>query len=244
LTSFEEKVAVFKELKVDNLLVLNFTESFSQLPSDVFFKEYVIDKIGLSEIVVGHDHKFGKARGGDETLLMELGNQYNFSVTRVDGVTIDDLTVSSTKIRNFLYEGNIKAANMMLGRPFSLKGRVVEGDKRGRTLGFPTANVDIVDENKLIPATGVYSVEVILKSEKYKGVMNIGRRPTFHNSSDVIVKEVHLIDFNSDIYGEEIRIYLVDRIREEKKFESKDELIRQIFVDKKKSIEILDAYRG
>lgn len=244
LTSFEEKVAVFKELKVDNLLVLNFTESFSQLPSDVFFKEYVVDKIGLSEIVVGHDHKFGKARGGDETLLIELGVKYNFSVTRVDGVTIDDVTVSSTKIRNLLYEGNIKSANKMLGRLFSLKGKVVAGDKRGRTLGFPTANLDIVDENKLIPATGVYSVEVVLKSAKYKGVMNIGRRPTFNSNSDEIVKEVHLIDFSGDIYGEDITIKIIDRIREEKKFESKDELIRQIFVDKNRSIEILDAYNG
>lgn len=243
LTSFKEKVAFFEELKVDNLLVLNFTESFSQIPSDVFFKEFVIDKIGLSEIIVGHDHKFGKARGGDETLLKELGAMYNFDVTPVTGITLDDITVSSTKIRNLLYEGDVTSANRMLGRPFSFQAKVVEGDKRGRLLGFPTANVVDVDANKLTPAIGVYSVEVFINSNKYPGVMNIGRRPTFDDTGNQVVKEVHIIDFEGTIYGEEITVNVIDRIREEKRFASKDELIKQINIDRSKSLEILSGFK-
>jgi riboflavin kinase/FMN adenylyltransferase len=238
LTTFEEKVDVLSKFVIDALVVINFTEEFSRLTSEEFIVDCIIEKVGLSEFIIGHDHKFGKGRDGDETLLRTLSAKYGFKVTVVKPVLTGDLTISSTIVRNALLEGNIHLANNILGRNYSFSGSIVTGATRGRILGFPTANIKVDRADKLIPQTGVYAVECKVINRRVFGVMNIGFRPTFEDDGDLVI-EVHLFNFDNDIYDEKIEVKLVERIRDEKKFESKEELIYQIGVDKRKAIQVL-----
>jgi riboflavin kinase/FMN adenylyltransferase len=238
LNSTVEKLEILKSLNIDDVLVINFTKEFSQLSSEEFFKSYIIDKIGIREIVVGYDHHFGKGRGGDEHTLKELGLKYGFSVAKVDAVSIDGINVSSSKIRNALAEGDIKTANKLLGRNYSFRGVVIKGDGRGRTLGFPTANVKLDDETKLLPSLGIYVVEIIIDGSKHFGLMSIGKRPTFYNDG-YITTEVYIFDFGKDIYGNNVTVNILERIRGEEKFSSPDELINQMNRDKVIGLEIV-----
>jgi riboflavin kinase/FMN adenylyltransferase len=238
LTSLEEKKELIYKHGVDELLILPFTHEFSQMSSDDFFKNIIIDKIGIKEIILGYDHHFGKGRDGDESKVRQLGSLYNFEVTLVPEVKYDDLTVSSSVIRRELQHGKIKSAACYLNRFYSITGRVIEGDKRGRLLGFPTANIQISDDDKMVPANGVYAVKVFTGNEEYSGVMNIGNRPTFQDSESIIL-EVHIFDFSENIYDKEIKVEFVDRIRDEQKFNSKEELIEQINRDKAVALQIL-----
>lgn len=238
LTTFDEKVKVLSNFDIDGLLVIHFTEDFAKNSSEKFIEEYLVNRVGLSEFVIGHDHKFGKGRGGDESLLRELGPEFDFGVTAVPPVMLNDYTISSTLIRNALLDGDLELANKGLGRFYSFTGFIVQGATRGRILGFPTANIEIASKNKLIPANGVYAVECSLDNKKIYGVMNIGTRPTFENNGDLVI-EVHLFNFDENVYDKEIEVRLVERLRNEKKFESKEELIYQIERDKKKAIQIL-----
>ena len=218
-------------------MIINFTKEFSQLSSEKFFKDYIIEKIGIKEIVVGYDHHFGKGRSGDVNTLRKMGIEYGFDVTTVEPFKINDEAVNSTKIRKALSEGNIKTANAFLGREYSFSGIVVEGDKRGRELGFPTANISIDDEEKLLPALGIYAVEFMFDNEKHKGLLSIGIRPTFYNSGKII-PEVYLYDFNRDIYNKKITVKIIDWIRAEEKFPSAEALVEQMQKDKIKGLEI------
>jgi len=238
LTSLDEKIELFGKTGIDVLWIIKFTREFASLTSEEFVKTHLVDKLGVKEIIIGHDHRFGKGRDGDEAKLKEIGAKYGFSVTPVEAVEVNGQTASSSKIRKALTEGELKLANAFLGRNYSLRGEVVVGEKRGRTLGFPTANVGNIAPGKLIPANGVYAVKVIIEGEEYNGVINIGRRPTF-NTNDEIIPEVHILDFNSDIYGKKIEVVFVERLRGEIKFSSKEELIKQINEDKNKSLKIL-----
>jgi riboflavin kinase/FMN adenylyltransferase len=238
LTTLDEKRELIYKLGIDEILILPFTYEFSQMSSDDFFKDIVIDKIGIKEIILGYDHRFGRGRDGDENKVRQLGSIYNFDVTLVPEVKYDDLTVSSSVIRKELQKGEIKSATCYLNRFYSITGKVIEGDKRGRLLGFPTANISVSDQDKMIPATGVYAVQVIVEGRKYFGVMNIGNRPTFQETENVIL-EVHIFDFTENIYNKEIKVEFVDRIRDEQKFNSKDELIQQINRDKATALQIL-----
>ncbi len=241
LNTLDEKIVLFKQLGVDNLLVIPFTRKFSSLDYKEFFEDYIIKKIGISEIILGHDHKFGKGRTGDEEKLKVLGKEYNFEVTPVPAITIDDNIVSSTKIRNALIEGDAKHANLLLGRPYSFSGFVIKGKMRGRTLGFPTANIQPDDEKKLIPKQGVYAVEVLTSDNKYNGMMNIGLRPTFDKDNTSII-EINIFDFYKDIYGEKVTVNVIERIRDEKKFSSVDELLSQLKNDRQMCLEILNRF--
>ncbi len=234
LTTFEEKVEILEEMGIDNLLVIPFTKEFSGLTSEEFFKQYILDVIGIKEMVIGYDHRFGKGRDGDEQKIRELGASNKFDVQKTDAVTINGIVVSSSKIRNALSEGEVKTAAQMLGRNYSFAGKVVVGDKRGRELGFPTANMHLENELKQIPKNGVYAVKVFLEERIFNGVMNIGLRPTFKDTK-IVLSEVHILDFNEDIYGKNIRVQFIDRIRDEKKFSSKEGLIKQIEIDKQKT---------
>ncbi len=238
LTSLDEKIELFGKTGIDVLWIIKFTREFASLTSEEFVKTHLVEKLGVKEIIIGHDHRFGKGRDGDEAKLKEIGAKYGFSVTPVEAVEVNGQTASSSKIRKALTEGELKLANAFLGRNYSLRGEVVVGEKRGRTLGFPTANVGNIAPGKLIPANGVYAVKVIIEGEEYNGVINIGRRPTF-NTNDEIIPEVHILDFNSDIYGKKIEVVFVERLRGEIKFSSKEELIKQINEDKNKSLKIL-----
>lgn len=239
LTTLDEKVDLLGNYGIENILIINFTREFSQLSSREFFLKYIVNGTGLSEIVIGHDHHFGKGRSGNEETLRELGKEFGFKVTKVDPFDIDGEVVSSTKIRNALLEGNLSKANQMLGRYYSFRGYVIEGDKRGRLLGFPTANIKLRDPEKLLPALGIYISELKIQGQQYFGLLSIGKRPTFYEAGE-IVPEVYIYDFNKDIYGEEIEVKLMERLRGEEKYNSAEELIEQMLNDKEKGLKFLN----
>lgn len=238
LTLTDEKKRLISQLGVDEIIVIPFTKEFSQMSSDDFFNEFIIKKIGIKEIILGYDHRFGKGRDGDENKVRELGKLFGFDVITVPPVKFGDLTVSSSLIRKELAEGRVKNIRDYLNRYYSITGSVSEGDKRGRLLGFPTANISVTDSDKMIPSNGVYAVRVIIGDETFNGVMNIGKRPTFQGIENTIL-EVNIFDFEKNIYGREITVEFIDRLRDEQKFSSKDELIAQIEKDKKRALEIL-----
>jgi riboflavin kinase/FMN adenylyltransferase len=238
LSTLNEKIEVLQTIGIQNLLVIKFTKEFSQLSSEDFFKKYILESIGLKEIVIGYDHHFGKGRGGDKNTLTEMGKGFGFNVTSVEAVSVNNLTVSSTKIRHALAEGNIGLANSLLGRYYSFCGQVVKGDQRGRKLGYPTANIRLEDDNKMLPLTGIYAVEILINEHKYFGLMSIGKRPTFYNDGNIIT-EVHIFEFDSNIYGENIKVNIVERIRGEEKFSSAEALIEQMNNDKERGLAIL-----
>lgn len=241
LTTTGEKKDILEKYGLDNLFIIKFTKEFSQLTSEEFFKKYIIDGIGIKEIVIGYDHHFGRGRGGDEQTLREMGKEFNFKVSALDEVKFEEsgITVSSTKVRRALSNGDIKLATSLLGRYYSFGGTVVEGDKRGRLLGFPTANIKLEDEAKLLPEIGIYAVEFFVDGKKHSGVMSIGKRPTFYDSGKVTT-EVYVFDFNKDIYGKYVTVNVVERIRGEEKFSSAEELIAQMKKDAETGQEILE----
>lgn len=239
LTVFEEKAVLFERLNVQNLLVINFNMEFANIPYEEFVKSYLIDKINADHIVIGHDHKFGKGRGGDENKLAVLSEKFGFKLTVVKAVSDDGTEVSSSKIRNALIEGDLLKANSYLGRNYSLHGIVVAGVQRGRELGFPTANIEPLNKQKLVPAIGVYAVECNIEGNNHSGVLNIGKRPTFEDQEKVFI-ELHLFGFENDIYGKPVFIEFVERIRDEVKFNSTDELKEQIKKDIIKAKQILN----
>ncbi len=238
LATLDEKKILFEELKIDNLFVINFTLEFAKISSDEFVKNYLIDKLNAKHVVIGYDHKFGKNRNGDKSTLKEFGIKYGFDVTCMDEFQSEGDTISSTVIRNLLQTGEVDTANSYLGRNYSFFGKVVEGAKRGREIGFPTANIEIDNPYKLVPANGVYIVKASLDNQSLYGIMNIGIRPTFENENNKVI-EMHIFDFNKNIYGKEIKIEFIKRIRSEKKFNSKEELINQITKDKNFAEEFL-----
>lgn len=238
LSTLEEKTVVLEKLGLENLFVINFTTEFSKQSPEDFVKKYLVDGIGLTEIIIGYDHHFGKGRDGNFKLLEDMGRKYNFSVTLIPEFSVDEETVSSTKIRNALLEGNVVKANKMLGRLYSFKGKIVRGDGRGRQLGFPTANISVSDEDKLIPAKGIYAAECTVQNQKHYGLLSLGSRPTFHKNGDII-PEFYIFDFDRDIYEEIMQVELVEKIRNEEKFNSVDALISQMKNDEEKGKIIL-----
>ncbi len=238
LTTLSEKKEIFKSFGIENLMIIKFTEEFSKLTSVEFIKQYICDKIGARHVVIGYDHKFGRDREGDENALREMGKEYGFEVTRVPPMKENGVVISSTLIRNLLLDGKIEEANNYLGRNYCLSGKVVPGAGRGIVLGFPTANIQPEDKQKLIPANGVYAVSVKVENKVYFGVMNIGFRPTFNQTPHAIT-EVHILNFNKKIYGENIKVEFIKRLRDEKKFGGKNELIKQIEEDIRRTKEVL-----
>ncbi len=241
LSTLEEKLKYLSYLGVENVLVIKFTKEFSQIDFKTFIKEYLIAKIGSHTIVVGSDHHFGRNREGTPEQLIDLGKEYNFHVVKVEPLMFEGSKISSTRIRKFLMNGDIKIANQMLGKKYELSGRVVKGSQRGAVIGIPTANIQVENKDKLIPARGVYFVEVDVLEKDYYGMMNIGFRPTFNNTTELI-PEVHIFFFDENIYDNYIRVKFVDRLREEKKFESIDELKNQLLLDKKECFKRFDPY--
>lgn len=240
LTSLDEKKEIFEKEGIDNLMVINFTKEFSHLTSDEFIKKFIVQKIGASHMVIGHDHKFGKDRLGDEQKLRDVGRNYNFDVTAVAPENLNDEIISSTKVRRALVEGDVEKACRLLGRKYLISGEIVLGAQRGRVLGFPTANTKLFEDKKAIPANGVYVVDCFLDDKKYYGIMNIGYRPTFENKHELVL-ETHILNFSGDIYGKTLKIEFIKRLRDEKKFESRDALIHQIEYDKNVAQRIINS---
>jgi riboflavin kinase / FMN adenylyltransferase len=226
----EEKILLLEKYGIDHLLIIPFTKEFSRLSSLDFVRNILVNKIGTKKLVIGYNHHFGRNREGTFEHLKEFGPLYGFDVEEIPAQDIDNINVSSTKIRQALLSGDITTANNYLGHPYTISGKVVEGDKIGRQIGFPTANIQIAEKYKLVPAKGVYAVDVFVLEKKYKGMLYIGNRPVLNNNSETI--EVNLFDFNENIYHQKINIEFKERIRDEEKFLNLDELKNQLEKDK------------
>lgn len=234
ITTLDEKIELLRKYGLKNLILHPFTKEFSQLSATEFVKSLLVEQIQIHTIVIGYDHHFGKGRKGNYELLNNLSNEFDFECIQIEEVKSEDLNISSTKIRKALLNGEIDFANQGLNRPYSLRGKVIHGDKLGRTLGFPTANLQ-TEKFKLIPAEGVYVVGVFVGDEFFKGLLSIGTRPTVTDSAEKRV-EVYILDFNREIYGQHIELELMHRIREDRKFNSMEELILQMNQDKEFAI--------
>jgi len=234
----ERKIQLLEKAGIDHLIVIEFTKEFSKFTSKRFIEEYLVEKINTHRLIIGYDHHFGKNRLGDFNTLYDLGKKHGFDVEKIPAQDVENIAVSSTKIRKALNEGKIRKANALLGYEYSITGKVVGGKQIGRKIGFPTANIDLEDEYKLVTANGVYACRVDYNGKRYKGMGNIGVRPTVNNSDLTI--EVNIFDFDEDIYDQEITIYFVDRLRDEIKFENLDELSEQLAKDEKTTRELLD----
>ncbi len=230
LSTLNEKLRILETLGVDCVIVIHFTKEFSETPAETFVEEVLVEKIGLAEIVIGYDHMFGKNRGGSFETLVRLAKKHHFTVLQIPEQKVDKHHLSSTAIRRFLEAGEIENANKLLGAPYQLSALVVEGDKRGRTIGFPTANL-LPPKEKLIPKIGVYAVEVEVDEKRYRAMMNIGMRPTVQSQASLSL-EVHLLEFNGDLYGKELTVRFLARLRDEQKFSSLDALKAQLERDK------------
>lgn len=241
LTTLREKKEILSQLGIQNFLIINFTKEFSQISADEFMKNYLVEKVGMKEIFIGYDHHFGKGRAGNKEVLESMGKNLGFEVTEIEPVKINDETVSSTSIRNSLEQGLISKANSFLGRNYSFSGNVVEGDKRGRTLGFPTANIKLENSSKLLPSNGVYVVEFFVKGEKHYGLLSVGKRPTFYSDGEII-PEVYIYEFDDNIYGEFATVNILERLRGEEKFSSSEELVEQMKKDRAGGSEFLSNY--
>lgn len=230
LTPIVEKMKLLKSYGLQNLIIHPFSKEFSMYDSEDFVKKFLIDKIGIDTFIIGHDHHFGKNRQGNFDQLTTLSKSYKFNLEMIEEVKNCDMQISSTQIRNYLFKGDVKSARKGLGRNYRLEGTVVHGDKLGRTLGFPTANLSC-EKFKLIPGDGVYLVKVFHKMDYFKGLLSIGTRPTITDSKERRL-EVYILDFDKDIYGEILTVELIHKIRDDKKFDSVDELVEQMNADK------------
>ncbi|HAS45728.1 MAG TPA: riboflavin biosynthesis protein RibF [Microscillaceae bacterium] len=238
LSTIEEKARLLEQHGVDHLVILPFTREFSQLSPDEFIQQVYVKGVGTHKLVIGYDHRFGKNREGGFDYLKQHAASYGFSIEEISRHDIDDVVISSTKIRNALLAGNVNIANQYLGYAYSLEGQVAHGDKIGRTIGFPTANLAIEESYKLIPAQGIYAVEAILDKEVLKGMLYIGNRPTLDGASQLRV-EVNLFDFDRDIYDQQLRVNLIAKIREDAKLNSLEELKQMLQQDELASRKIL-----
>ncbi len=233
----KKKYELLEKAGLQHLIVIHFTREFAKTNSEEFIKKIIIDRIHTRKLIIGYDHHFGKNRLGDFNIIYDLGKKYDFGVEKVPAQNVNNINVSSTKIRRALNEGKVEKANQLLGYEYSITGTVVPGEKIGRKIGFPTANIAFEDEYKLITAMGVYACRVEWNNKIYKGMGNIGVRPTLDHGDLTI--EVHIFDFDEEIYEENITIYFVGRIRDEKKFDSIEKLREQLIKDKTKIKSIL-----
>ncbi len=236
LTTIQERAEIFSALGLDRFIVIPFTKAFADTSAQSFVEDVLVKRIGLQEIVIGYDHGFGKGRQGDSDLLQNLGAQHNFSVDIIPAQILEQGVVSSTRIRELLtIEGDVAVAGKLLNRRYSLIGKVVHGDGRGRQIGYPTANVLVANPNKVVPKRGVYAVRVRKVGDlaSHDAMMNIGLRPTFSDGQNIadLRLEVHIFDFKEDLYGHDLQIEFVQRIRPEEKFNSIEALIKQLSKD-------------
>lgn len=238
ITNTNEKVSLLKELGIDHVLVYPFNKSFSEINPEEYIGDILVNQLHAKCIIVGYDHRFGKNRAGGLELLIHYAEKYKYEVIEIAAEDINSINISSTQIRKAIESGNIELANQFLGYSFFISGKVAEGKKLGRTIGFPTANIIITDQDKIIPKIGVYAVKVKIRQFEYSGMLNIGFNPTVSSSKEIKM-EVHLFDFNQEIYGEELKVSFVYRVRDEQKFSGIDSLKQQLELDKKQIIQML-----
>ncbi len=237
IQTLEERAETLAKLGLQHMVVHPFTKAFSQLSAAEYVKEFLVDMLNIDQIIIGHNHRFGKNRTASVEDLQHFGNIFGFKVTQISAQEIDNISISSSKIRTALAMGDVATAHAFLGHPFTLTGNVIEGQQRGRTIGFPTANIAVNHPDKIIPKNGVYAVVVRLQSTTRLGMMNIGTNPTVNGEHKSI--EVHIFDWSDDIYNQPIQVSLIERIRDELKFDSLEALRKQLEKDKEA---ILTAY--
>ena len=240
LNTIDEKIDLLAEIGLENLVIHPFDETFSRLTAEDFVKTILVDRFHIQKIIIGYDHRFGRNRTADIDDLIAFGKKYNFEVEQISVQEINEISVSSTKIRNALLEGNMTLANDYLGYVYFLTGTVVKGKQLGRTINFPTANLNIKENYKLIPQNGVYIVESTINQKTVFGMMNIGFNPTVKGQNQSI--EIHYFDFDADLYEQKIRVSILQRIRSEQKFESVDLLKAQLEKDKKSAHHYLNKF--
>jgi len=249
LNTLPEKIELLSEQQIDHLVVVPFTEEFSNQTAEDYISQFLVSNFQPKTIITGYDHRFGKNRSGDYKMLENFQEKFNYKVKEIPAHILDHITISSTRIRNALNSGEVAIANECLGYDYFFEGKVIEGNKLGRTLGFPTANLQIKDKNKLIPADGIYAVEVSVGKEDttedlfipesfHQGMMSIGIRPTIGDNKRMI--EVNIFDFNENIYGRILRVYVKYFLRKEEKFNNLEELKHQIEIDEINSKRLLN----
>lgn len=235
LTSIEEKTELIKNCGVNHLIIHPFTLEFSRLKAHDYIKQYLVDQLQIHSLIIGYDHQFGRNREGSFEELKNFATDYGFNIEQITALDIENVNVSSTKIRQALSEGNMAKANKFLGYNFQLSGLVASGDGIGKTLNFPTANLQLNNNFKIIPKNGVYACEVKHNQKAYKGMMNIGTRPTVKENSQLKI-EIHLFNFHENIYNQNITVFPLHRLRDEQKFNSLQELQNQLMVDKQNAM--------
>ena len=234
LQTIDEKIESLAAFGLDNLIIYPFTKEFSRLTAFEFVRDILVEKLKVKTLVIGYDHQFGRNREGDLEFLKETAKIFDFDVEEISAEEVQEVNVSSTKIRQSLNKGNIERANEFLGRPFLCTGIVIEGKKLGRELGFPTLNIQVNNDHKILPKDGVYAVQVLIDEKNFRGMMNIGQNPTVKNSGDQEKKlEVHIFDFDKEIYGSEVKMFFHKFIRDEKTFSNLEELKSQLIKDEK-----------
>ena len=238
LNTIEERKELLEKAGIDHLIIHPFSKAFSRLTALEFVRDILVNRLNVKKVVIGYDHHFGRNREGSFEDLIEFGEVYGFSVEEIPAQDIQQINVSSTKIRTSLLAGEIHAATQFLGYPYFINGTVVKGDKIGREIGFPTANIKPDETYKLIPKKGVYAVKVIVNKKEYEGMLNIGIRPTLKGINETI--EVNIFDFDEEIYGQKIQVKFYERIRDEQPFEDLNELKNQLNIDKSKTIQIFN----
>ncbi len=237
IDTLEEKQNLLSELGIDNLIIQPFSKEFSKLTAIEFTRDVLVNELRMSALMIGYDHRFGKNREASVEDLITYGQSYNFEVTVIPAKDIFSITVSSTKIRDAIKISNFKKVNQFLGRPYELNGKVIKGNGVGRTIKYPTANIEIKEIYKLIPPKGVYLVKIYIGENEFSGMMNIGNRPTINGLNQTI--EVHIFNFDKDIYGKNLKICFLKKIRKEKKFDSLPSLKRQLKKDEENCKRIL-----
>jgi len=239
LTTMEEKKVLLEKADIDHIIVIEFTKKFSRIPACDFLKDILVKKIGTKHLIIGYDHHFGRSGEGDFGTIKLCAEELEFRVEQVQGYHTEEGAISSSSIRDALLKGKIDVANSWLGYSYSVSGTVIEGRQLGRTIGFPTANIKPDSRYKLIPANGVYAVEVRLEDKLYPGMLSIGSNPTVNDDSSFRSIEVHILDFDNDIYGQNISVIFRKKLRDEKKFDNLKQLMEQMGHDKEDTLRLL-----
>lgn len=234
INTLNEKSKLLEKHGLDELIIHPFDKDFSRLTAFEFVRNVLVNQLNISKLIIGYDHHFGKNREGNFEQLKEYGTMFDFELEEIPAQNLNDVTISSTKIRKALLNGDVETANNYLGYHFMLTGVVVKGKSLGSTIGFPTANIFIEETYKLIPKSGAYAIKATIDDVRYNGMLNIGNRPTLEGKHQTI--EVNFFDFNDDLYGKTIQIELLNFLREEHKFESLDELKNQLYLDKEEAL--------
>lgn len=237
INTLQEKIHLLEHYQLDHLVVVPFTTAFAEQEADVYITDFLIRSFHPHTIIIGYDHRFGKERKGNFSLLQSYANQLHYKLIEIPKQVLDEIAVSSTKIRNAILSSDVETANKLLGYDYFFSGKVVAGDKIGRQLSYPTANLEYTDADKIHLGHGVYAVTAVVKGEEKKGMLSIGIRPTLYNSDEKV--EVHLFDFNQDIYGEEIKIIVKKFLRAQEKFSDLDALKKQLDKDREESLKWL-----